>query len=324
MRGRLPLESRGFLCRRSAGRLQCLSGEGNTTDSERRLTPADLFIVLFVPLAWGLNFIVIKDALAEFSSPLTFNAPRWTLATAILLILVAARRDSLSIAPRDWGAVLRVAFIGNAMQQVTFINGIRLTTAGHSALILGLAPVMVALADGLLRLERVNRRTWAGIVLSVIGLIFLIRPGTMGAPRSALLGDLLTLASAACWAFYSVASRPLALRYPPATVATTTVGLAAGFLVAIAIPAFPAEHWRAIRWTGWAGVLYSGGLVIAFGYALWNTALRRLGSARTAVIANLNPVVAVAAAWILLGERLDGWQALGAALVVTGIALTRR
>ena len=296
----------------------------DTAESTDRSIVMDLVFIGFVPVVWGLNFIVIKDVLPTFSSPQGFNALRWILATGVLLTLVAVRGDSLWIARRDWGRLLLISVVGNVCQQVTFINGIELTTAGHSALIMGLSPVMVAAAGAGFGLERVERRTWAGILLSVLGLIFLVRAGG-GDPRpAALVGDLLTLASAACWAVYTLASRPLTLRYPPTTVTALSVALAAIILVALGVPALHAQPWGALRWTAWGALLYSGSLTIAFGYALWSLAIRRIGTARTSIIANLNPVVALVAAWILLGERLDGWQALGAILVLAGIAFARR
>jgi drug/metabolite transporter (DMT)-like permease len=293
-------------------------------DSVRRATAADLAFLVFVPLVWGVNFTVIKDVLPTFSSPQSFNALRWILATAVLFLLTALRRDSLGIAPRDWGRLALLAGVGNVAQQLTFINGIRLTTAGHSALIMGLSPVMVAAASGLLRLERVDGRTWAGIVASLGGLLLLVRPEAAGVPRTAFLGDLLTVASAACWAVYTLASRPLTLRYPPAAVTALAVAGATGVLVVIGAPDLAAQDWHKVGWAGWAALLYSGALTIAFGYALWAQAVRRVGTTRTAIVSNLNPVVALACAWIVLGERLDAWQALGAALVVAGLALTRR
>src|SRR5207245_8287371 len=134
-------------------------------------------ILLLVPVVWGLNFIVIKSALGQFSSPQSFNALRWLLASAVLAVAVAARRDSLRIAPGHWGRILMIAGLGNVLQQLTFINGIRLTTAGHSALMMGLSPVMVALVSAGLGLEEVGPRIWAGMGLSLAGLVVLVRPG---------------------------------------------------------------------------------------------------------------------------------------------------
>jgi len=280
-------------------------------------------LLLLVPVVWGLNFIIIKAALNQFSSPQSFNALRWILASGILGIAVAVRRDSLRIAPRDWGRIIAVAILGNVLQQVTFINGIRLTTAGHSALMMGLSPLVVALVSAARGLEDVRARTWAGIGLSLFGLVILVRPATDQGGSGMFVGDLLTLASAACWAVYSLLARRLTLAYSPTVVTAVAMGTATIVLVAIGLPDLRTQSWTSVRWTGWASLAYSGGLTIAFGYLAWGLAIRRVGSTRTSIVSNLTPVVALIAAWALLGERLDPWQMLGAGMVVGGTALAR-
>lgn len=284
----------------------------------------DAVFYVYVPLVWGLNYIVIKAALPAFASPLAFNAVRWAFAAAALLLLIAVRRDRLRVARADVPRVLALALIGNALQQVTFIEGIRLTTAGQAALFMSLTPVMVAAATAVLGLERVTRAAWAGIALSVTGAAVILRPGTAALPPAALWGDLLVLASAACWAYYTIACRPLTERYPPSVVAALPVLPAAAVLVLAGIPALRIQQWDAVGPAAWAGIIYSGGLLIALGYVAWSVAIRRIGASRTAALTNLNPVVALIAAWLLLGERLDPLQAAGAALVIAGVALTRR
>ena len=292
--------------------------------SRHALTAVDAVFYLYVPLVWGLNYIVIKAALPAFSSPLGFNAVRWAFAAALLLALVALRRERLSVAPADRPRMLALAFVGNALQQVTFVEGIRFTTAGHAALFMSLVPVMVAAASAALGLERVAPRTWAGILLSIVGLGAILRPGAVTLPAAAPWGDLLIFASAACWAYYTIACRPLTVRYPPSVVATVPVLLGAAVLVLIGIPALRAQNWPAVSVAAWAGVADSGGLLIALGYVVWSVAVRRIGASRTAVLTNLMPVVALLAAWLLLGERLDAIQTAGAVLVIAGVALTRR
>ncbi len=291
---------------------------------ERASAAVDAVFYIYVPLVWGLNYIVIKAALPAFASPLAFNAVRWAFAASALLVLVAVRRDRLWVAPADRPRVLALALVGNALQQVLFVEGIRLTTAGQAALFMSLTPVIVAAASAVLGLERVARRTWTGIVLSVVGLAAILHPGGATVPAAAVRGDLLVLASAACWAYYTIACRPLTERYPSSVVATLPVLPAAAVLVLIGIPALRLQQWPAVGPAAWAGVVYSGGLLIALGYVAWSVAIRRIGASRTAVLTNLNPVVALIAAWLLLGERLDVLQAAGALLVIAGVALTRR
>jgi len=179
-------------------------------------------------------------------------------------------------------------------------------------------------AQARLGLERVARVTWAGIGLSVAGAAAILHPGAGTLPAAALWGDLLVLASAGCWAYYTIACRPLTQRYPPSVVATLPVLPAAAVLVLAGIPALRLQQWSAVGPAAWAGIVYSGGLLIALGYVAWSVAIRRIGASRTAALINLNPVVALIAAWLLLGERLDAVQAVGAALVIGGVALTRR
>lgn len=49
----------------------------------------------------------------------------------------------------------------------------------------------------------------------------------------------------------------------------------------------------------------------------------RIGSTRTSVFSNLVPVVALAVAWVWLGETPTGLQLAGAAVVIGGMTLTR-
>lgn len=309
---------------RTAEAFPSTGGESSPMQDKRAAAPAaDAVFYVYVPLVWGLNYIVIKAALPAFDSPLAFNALRWALAAALLLALVLVRRDRLWIAPRDRPRILALSLLGNVLQQVTFVEGIRLTTAGQAALFMSLTPVMVAAASAALRLERVGRRTWAGIVLSVLGLAAILHPGAATGPATAPWGDLLVLASAACWAYYTIACRPLTERYAPSVVATVPVLVAAAALALIGIPALRRQSWTAVGAAAWAGIAYSGGLLIALGYVAWSVAIRRIGASRTAVLTNLNPVVALIAAWLLLGERLDPLQAAGAVLVITGVVLTR-
>ena len=64
-------------------------------------------------------------------------------------------------------------------------------------------------------------------------------------------------------------------------------------------------------------------LALALAYMIWYTAVQKIGSARTAVYSNLTPIVAMVVAAVWLGERITGQQLLGAALILSGIAVTR-
>jgi drug/metabolite transporter (DMT)-like permease len=81
--------------------------------------------------------------------------------------------------------------------------------------------------------------------------------------------------------------------------------------------------WRAVGLEAWLAVAYSSVLSLVVAYLLWNRSVKAIGGARTAVYMCITPLVAVLGAWILLGERPQPLQGVGAAFIITGVLLTR-
>ncbi|MDH7474649.1 MAG: DMT family transporter, partial [Anaerolineae bacterium] len=145
----------------------------------------------------------------------------------------------------------------------------------------------------------------------------------VGLGNEMTVGNLMILASASLWASYTILARPLLARYSPLKV--TALGMSAGtpFIVLYAIPALRAQNWRAVSWQGWGGLAFSAVLGIALAYVVWNLGVSRVGGARTAVYNNLTPVVAALTGWLFLKETITLWVIGGAALIFSGIYLTR-
>jgi drug/metabolite transporter (DMT)-like permease len=71
--------------------------------------------------------------------------------------------------------------------------------------------------------------------------------------------------------------------------------------------------------TSWV-ILAAFGLAPTLGSTLLLAALARIGASKTALISMLEPIVTVALAWLLLGERLGSIQLFGAALALGAVA----
>ncbi len=138
-----------------------------------------------------------------------------------------------------------------------------------------------------------------------------------------LPGDLLALGAALMWALYTLLAAPLLTRHAPIKFTALTVAIGMIPLFLLALPAFFTTDWASVNSSGWLGVFYSGGLAIAVGYVLWNRGVQQVGPARTAVYANLNPVLAAIFAWLFRGDPLTVYHVIGAIVILTGIALTR-
>jgi len=75
------------------------------------------------------------------------------------------------------------------------------------------------------------------------------------------------------------------------------------------------------QWTGWFVVilLYNVLLASALSMLLWFFSLRRLAAGTAGLGRLLVPVVGVSASLIQLGERPDGYEIVGMALIMVGL-----
>jgi drug/metabolite transporter (DMT)-like permease len=120
--------------------------------------------------------------------------------------------------------------------------------------------------------------------------------------------------SAVSFAFYIVYSKRGLSRYPPPTLLFYTFLIAASFWAVVTPP------WRIVA-AGYGAGTWALFLTIGVGstlvpFSLFNAGLRRLRPAETAVLATIEPVIAIALAALFLGEGLRGLQWIGAGLVI--------
>jgi len=294
------------------------------TSSQRRRVSPDAAIAVLV-LIWGSNFSVVKVALREFE-PLAFNAGRFVVASALVLIFLRISGRPLAIQRRDWPRLLALGFLGNTLYQVLFIFGLDWTLAGNTALMLSTVPIFVTILSVLLRHEGIGRFAWAGIVVSGLGIAFVVWGGTRAVSfgSDTIRGDLTVLAAALAWSVYTVGSSRYVVRYGALPVTAVAMWTGTLGLLAVGAPSIVAQRWEGISAAAWAGLLYSGAFAIALAYFIWSYGVRHLGSSRTAIYSNTIPVVALLVAWLTLGEVPTWLQVAGTTLILGGIMLARR
>lgn len=281
----------------------------------------DAALVLMVVI-WGANFSVIKYALREFS-PVTFNALRLILASAVFLAAIALVKSNKNPFTRDeWKRLVFLGIVGHLLYQLVFLAGIARTSASNSALIFGVTPVMVALLSAFAGHERVPTTRWIGAALSFVGIYIVVgRSATIGGETFA--GDMLVFVGMLCWSIYSVAAQPLLTRHSPLIVTGYSLAIGAALFLVAAVPAVRTTNWDAISRTSWILMALSSLLALAFAYMVWYTAVQRIGSSRTAIYSNLTPIVAMTVAAVWLGEPISVMQIAGAAAILTGLFITR-
>jgi drug/metabolite transporter (DMT)-like permease len=273
-------------------------------------------------LVWGVNFAVVKSALAVFE-PLAFNAMRFVVASVFVGIVLRVQGALVLPERRHLARIVALGLLGNVAYQMCFILGLARTRAGSAALILALTPILTAFFSMLTGHERPGWRTWAGAALSVLGIGLVTGAGALLEGHAALVGNLILVVAAAVWALYTVGARPIVDRYGSIQTTAWTLWVGTIGLVALGTPALLCQRWEVVGAKAWGGLFFSALFAIGLAYLIWYRGVERIGNTRTAIFSNLTPVVAMIAAAVLLKESPTGWAVLGAVLTLGGVMVVR-
>jgi drug/metabolite transporter (DMT)-like permease len=287
--------------------------------------------LLLMAIIWGTNYAIVKSAFREID-PQAFNALRLLLASTVMgLASLAARRlhldDDFHTAARvtsdDWARLILLGLVGHCIYQYLFVGGLARTSVANGSLIISLTPVVITLASAVGGREHIGALHWAGTLLSLAGIYLVIGRGAHVSGAS-VRGDLMMMMAVGCWAFYTIGARPLMARHSPVGVTALTMIIGTIVYVPLVSPHLAALPWRAISLAAWLKLIYSAIFALCVAYTIWYAAVRRIGSARTAIYSNLLPLIAMLTAYLWLHEPIGRVKLMGAAAVLCGVALTRQ
>jgi drug/metabolite transporter (DMT)-like permease len=286
------------------------------------LTLTDL-LLLCMAVIWGVNYVVVKYATGELP-PLAFNSARVLLAVVVLFGIVTVNGYALPRG-RDLLSLLALGALGNGLYQIFFIEGIARTRAGDAALLISAAPAFMAILGWLRGTEQTGVRGVTGIALSLVGMALVVfgnAPGDAGG-NATLVGNALILASCLCWSVYSVLLKPYTERIQGLPLHATTMLGGSIPLVLVSLPTLARTQWSTVSTGGWLAVAYSGLIALSLAYLFWYRGVKMLGPTRSAMYANLQPLIALSVAWATLHETPHWLQLAGAAFILAGLVLTR-
>jgi drug/metabolite transporter (DMT)-like permease len=289
--------------------------------SERLAANAGAFVAAVL---FGSSVVAVRVAVQEVP-PLSLAVLRFGQGglLLVLLLLLAGARDLLCVRWRDLPPLILLGAVLFTVFPVTFNAGLRLVEASRGALILATIPIWSALLARMARSERLVPRQVVGIFLSLAGVGLALAERGLGwqGGLGTLAGDGLMLVTALCGAAYGVLAQRALARYSALTVTTYAMVLGTVLLVPAAlveglVGVLPQLYLQTVALLVFLGVF--GG---ALGFFLWTFALTRLTPTQVTVYINLNPLVAMVLAAVLLAEHLTIIFAAGFSVVVLGVLL---
>jgi drug/metabolite transporter (DMT)-like permease len=275
-------------------------------------------------LAWGINYSVVKLATHHFE-PLVFNAARIGLAAVVLGAIAFGYRAYVP-SWRDRRRLAVLGVLGHGVYQVGFVEGVARVPAGTAALVFAASPAFIGIVGRLLGTEHPSRRAWFGIALQLGGMAGVVLGSTAASTPGAhasTLGMLFILGACAAWAFYSVLLKQYAARVHPVHLAAWTLVGGVAVYAVVASPGIARLDASAVPPVAWGAVLYSGIGALVVGYLFYYRGVRVVGPVKTAMFSNLQPIIALVVAYLVFREVPTPVQLGGAALIMTGLVVSR-
>jgi len=284
-----------------------------------------ILLMLFVVLAWGSAFPLVKVVLAEVS-PMTLGFIRFLVATPFLVLYAYV----------EHGKGYWRTFVENplllALMGVTGVTGYHLlqnlaaevSSPTSQSIIISSNPIMVALLSAVLLEEKIGKTKLVGIAIGFAGVLVIVlsENSTAFGGSSNLVGDLLNVGAAFSWAVYSVLSKKLATTHSAIELTATSMVFGTLFFVPVVYlrerPQLPTSL------PVWLGVAELSLIASCLAYAVWNYLLSQEDASKVSISLFLIPVVSAAISVTLLSEPLTFPIIVGMVMVITGVLVAER
>jgi drug/metabolite transporter (DMT)-like permease len=276
--------------------------------------------LLAVVVVWAGSFSVIKALLDDGVAAGDIAMLRYAIAAPGFAYVLWRARGLPGLTRGDAARVATAGLLVVVGYHMFLNVGTRYTTSGIAALVVALAPALTMISAFALGLDRVTTRRIVGLVVAFAGVAIVVG---LGSGRELSLesakGPLIVLGAPLAFALYNVILKPLLSRYD--LLALTAASSLAG-IVGLAPFARRSTVEAVTDATATEAVLlvYLGVLATLLGYIFWNLGLKDLGPTRAVTYTYAISPLAVAFGAIFLDETVTVWLALGAILVVGGIA----
>jgi drug/metabolite transporter (DMT)-like permease len=279
--------------------------------------------IALLALIWGSSFLWIKLADQGFSA-VEVTLSRLALGAAVLFAVMLVRRDEVPRSARLWATIATAALFANAVPYLLFAVAEQSVASATAGIINATTPLWTLLLALAVRHQK-SASGWqaAGLVIGFAGAVLIFTPWKTASELFSA-GGLECLAASMSYAVsYVYMDRFLARRGVGAIVLSACqLGAAAVLLaIALAVSGVRAPHVTAQSVTALAvlGIVGTG-----FAYVLNYQIITSEGATVASTVTYLLPVIAIVLGVLVLNETVTATMIAGIALVLAGIALTRR
>ena len=285
------------------------------------LSPLVLGAIAVTLLAWASAFIVIRGVGPHFS-PGALSLLRLVVGTILLAVILAFSRHWVRPTRREWLLILGFGLAWFGAYNIALNTAEQALDAGTTAMIVNLAPILVALGAGLFLREGLPKWLAIGAGVAFLGVV-LIGMGAGGANGGIDgIAVLWALLAAVTYAAGVLFQKPALKRLPAAQV--TWLGCAIGMVACLPFSSQLLAEIQVAPTSSLLGVVYLGAVPTAIAFSTWAYALSRVPAGQLTISTYIVPPLAILMGVLFLGELPVPLAIVGGILCLVGVALTRR
>ncbi|MCA8969030.1 MAG: DMT family transporter [Planctomycetes bacterium] len=275
--------------------------------------------LVIVQFCFGLFPWIGKEAFVAFSPRVIVG---WRLVVAAVffgVIALAIHGRRVLLPPRVLLRIQVCALLGIVLNQLFFLEGLRLSTSTHAGILMASIPVVTTCIAILVRQETLVLRRAIGIVAAFSGTFLLFFGEGFDFGRDTVRGDALMFCNVVLYSIYLVAMKPV-LRTTPSLIVVAWVFVSSAWTVPLFAnrETWMPRHADSGAWIALAAIL-AFPTIIAYLFNLF--ALARVRASTVASYIFLQPVIAAAAGAVFLGERMTAWTMVAGVAILVGLAL---
>ncbi len=280
--------------------------------------------MLLAVIFWGLNIPVTKVLIPEWMSANGVSAVR-LIGGCLLFWLTSLFIKCEPIRRGDWLKIFLGGFVGLFLFIFLFIMSLRYGSAIDISIILTLPPMFVILIGVLFLHKRPSITEYLGVAISFVGAVIVIAGGygQGSAGTDNILGDLLAILSALCFAIYLVILQKPSKDYSPLAL-LRWVYLFAALPAIFLVPGM--QDMPLVKGDPGYGPWLEIGFILLcptfFAYFLTPPAIKNIGAELCSIYQYLIPVVAAIAAVLMGIEKIRVIQLVAMGVIVAGMILT--
>ena len=287
------------------------------------MTMINHFLALLTVTIWGATFVSTKILINNGLSPNEIFFYRFLIAYAGIWIV--SRKKLFADNWKDELLMACAGLFGGSLYFLTENSALGITQASNVAFLLCGTPILTTVLVKLFyREEKIGRMVYYGSVIALAGVALVVFDGATSLKISPL-GDLLTLAAALSWGFYSIVIRKLESRYD--TVMISRKVFFYGLVTILPTFLYNPPHLRLLFSADaavWFNLIFLAVMASLVCFVLWNMVVKHLGVVKSSNYLYLNPVITCITSSIVLGEKITPVAVTGALCIMAGVWLATR